>query len=39
MSEIFKIEIFKKFTDFDDNELGIIMPYFEFKKFKKKLHF
>lgn len=31
-----KIKIFKQFTDFNDSELEIIMPYFEFKKIKKK---
>ncbi|MBL7825294.1 MAG: Crp/Fnr family transcriptional regulator [Saprospiraceae bacterium] len=36
MNEQEKINIFRKFTDFDDSELEIIMPYFEFKKFKKK---
>ncbi len=36
MTEQEKIDIFRQFTDFDDSELKIIMPYFEFKKFKKK---
>jgi hypothetical protein len=36
MNEQEKIKIFRKFTDFNDSELGIIMPYFEFKKLKKK---
>ncbi len=30
------MKIFKRFTDFNDRELKDIMPYFEFKKFKKK---
>jgi CRP-like cAMP-binding protein len=36
MNEQEKINIFRQFTDFDDSELNIIMPYFEFKKFKRK---
>jgi len=36
MTELEKIDIFRKFTDFNDSELEIIMPYFEFKKFKRK---
>lgn len=36
MTEQEKIEIFKQFTDFNDSELKVIMPFFEFKKFKKK---
>jgi len=36
MSEIEKINIFRQFTDFNDSELEIIMPYFEQKIFKKK---
>lgn len=36
MSDINKIDIFRHFTGFNDSELEIIMPYFEFKKFKKK---
>ena len=36
MNDINKIDIFRQFTDFDDSELEIIMPYFVFKKFKKK---
>jgi CRP-like cAMP-binding protein len=36
MNDINKIDIFRQFTDFDDSELEIIMPYFEPKKFKKK---
>lgn len=36
MNDQEKIRIFKQFTDFNDSELKIIMPYFEFKKFKKK---
>lgn len=36
MSEIKKIDIFRQFTDFNDSELEVIMPYFELKKFKKK---
>jgi CRP-like cAMP-binding protein len=31
-----KIQIFRQITDFDDKELGIVMPYFETKNFKKK---
>lgn len=31
-----KIEIFRQFTDFNDSELEVIMPYFEFRKIKKK---
>ena len=38
MNDINKTDIFRQFTDFDDSELGIIMPYFEFKYFKKKTH-
>ncbi len=36
MTEQEKIEIFRQFTDFNDSELKVIMPYFEPKKFKKK---
>lgn len=36
MNELEKINIFRQFTDFDDSELEVIMPYFEFKKYKKK---
>lgn len=36
MNELEKIDIFRQFTDFDDSELEVIMPYFEYKKFKKK---
>jgi CRP-like cAMP-binding protein len=36
MNELEKINIFRQFTDFNDSELEIIMPYFEQKKFKKK---
>ncbi len=36
MTELEKIAVFRQFTDFNDSELEIIMPYFEFKKFKKK---
>ena len=36
MNETEKIEHFRQFTDFNDGELDIIMPYFEAKKFKKK---
>ncbi len=36
MNEQERINIFRQFTDFDDGELRIIMPYFETKKFKKK---
>ena len=36
MKEQEKMKIFKRFTDFNDRELKDIMPYFEFKKFKKK---
>jgi CRP-like cAMP-binding protein len=36
MNDINKIDIFRQFTDFDDSELEIIMPYFEMRKFKKK---
>jgi len=38
MNDINKIEIFRQFTDFNDSELEIIMPYFELKNFKKKTH-
>jgi len=38
MNDINKIEIFRQFTDFNDSELEIIMPYFEIKYFKKKTH-
>lgn len=31
-----KIELFRQFTDFADSELEVIMPYFEFRKIKKK---
>jgi CRP-like cAMP-binding protein len=36
MIEHDKIKIFRQFTDFNDSELEIIMPYFENKEFKKK---
>jgi CRP-like cAMP-binding protein len=36
MNELEKIKIFRQFTDFNDSELKIIMPYFESKKVKKK---
>ena len=36
MNEQEKIDIFRQFTDFNELELKIIMPYFEPKKFKKK---
>lgn len=36
MTDQEKIEIFRQFTDFDNSELKIIMPYFEPKKIKKK---
>ena len=36
MNETEIIEHFRQFTDFNDSELEIIMPYFEAKKFKKK---
>jgi CRP-like cAMP-binding protein len=36
MNKIEKINIFRQFTDFNDSELEIIMPYFEQKIFKKK---
>jgi CRP-like cAMP-binding protein len=36
MNETEKIKHFRKFTDFNDCELDIIMPYFETRKFKKK---
>ncbi len=36
MTEQEKIDIFRQFTDFNDSELKIIMPYFEPKKFRKK---
>jgi CRP-like cAMP-binding protein len=36
MNELEKINIFRQFTDFNDSELEIIVPYFEEKKFKKK---
>lgn len=35
MTDQEKIEIFRQFTDFDNSELKIIMPYFEPKKIKK----
>jgi CRP-like cAMP-binding protein len=36
MNELEKINIFRQFTGFSDSDLGIVMPYFETKKFKKK---
>jgi CRP-like cAMP-binding protein len=36
MNKLEKTDLFRQFTDFDDSELNIIMPYFEFKKFRKK---
>jgi CRP-like cAMP-binding protein len=36
MSDINKIDLFRQFTDFNESELEIIMPFFEFTKFKKK---
>ncbi len=36
MNELDKLKIFSQFTDFKDSELELIMPYFEYKKFKKK---
>jgi CRP-like cAMP-binding protein len=36
MNELEKINIFRQFTDFNNSELEIIMPYFEQKMFKKK---
>ncbi len=36
MNEAEKIEHFRQFTDFNDSELEIIMPYFETRMFKKK---
>ena len=36
MNDQDKIRLFKQFTDFNDRELRVIMPYFEFKIFKKK---
>ena len=36
MNDNNKIDIFRQFTDFNDSELKIIMPYFEMRKFKKK---
>ena len=36
MTDQEKIEILRQFTDFDNSELKIIMPYFEPKKIKKK---
>ncbi len=36
MSREEKLLLFRKFTTFEDSELDILMPYFEFKKFKKK---
>jgi CRP-like cAMP-binding protein len=36
MNELEKINIFRQFTDFNELELKIIMPYFVPKKFKKK---
>ncbi len=36
MNDQDKIKIFRQFTDFNDRELKVIMPYFEFRKFKKK---
>jgi len=36
MNEAEKIKYFRQFTDFNDSELEIIMPYFEARKFKKK---
>jgi CRP-like cAMP-binding protein len=36
MNKVDKINIFRQFTDFNDSELEIIMPYFVVKEFKKK---
>ena len=36
MNEQGKIDIFRQFTDFNDSELKIIMPYFEYRIFRKK---
>lgn len=36
MTEEEKIEILRQFTDYNDNELEILMPYFEAKSFNKK---
>lgn len=36
MTKLEKMDVFRKFTDFNDCELEIIMPYFEIIKFKKK---
>jgi CRP-like cAMP-binding protein len=36
MNDQEKIRIFRQFTDFNDSELEIIMPYFEEKRIKKK---
>ena len=36
MNDQDKIKIFRQFTDFNDRELKVMMPYFEFRKFKKK---
>jgi len=36
MNKVDKINIFRQFTDFNDSELEIIMPYFVVKDFKKK---
>jgi hypothetical protein len=38
MTELEKMDVFRQFTDFNDSELEIIMPYFEAKTFKKKTH-
>jgi len=36
MNDSNKLDIFRQFTDFNESELEIIMPYFETRKFKKK---
>ena len=36
MNEIDKTDIFRQFTDFDDSELAIVIPFFEHKKIGKK---
>ncbi len=36
MNELEKMNVFRQFTDFNDSELEIIMPYFETKQFKRK---
>jgi CRP-like cAMP-binding protein len=36
MNDLEKLDVFRQFTNFNDSELEIIMPYFEAKTFKRK---